>query len=195
MHRLIHKLYIRRLKKNEFTSVALRNYFKRKFNIDVGMYSYGCFDIGRIPRGTVVGRYCSFAQTCTIFNGNHPLNYITTHPYLYNPNLGIIEIENITRTICHVSDDVWIGHNAIILPSVNSIGRGSVVAAGSVVTKNVPPYSIVAGNPAKIIKTRFDASTIDKIELSKWWEKDLPDLINTIRNNPELVFDPVKYFT
>jgi len=195
MYRFISKLYIWRLKKNEFTSIALRDYFKRRFKIDVGMYSYGCFDTGRIPQGTIIGRYCSFAPTCTIFNGNHPLQFITTHPYFYNPHLGIIQNEAIRRTICHVSDDVWIGHNAIILPSVTSIGRGSVVAAGAIVAKNVPPYSIVAGNPAKVIKTRFEDVIIEKIELSKWWELDLPDLMELIKETPELVFDPLKYFS
>jgi acetyltransferase-like isoleucine patch superfamily enzyme len=67
-----------------------------------------------------------------------------------------------------IEDDVWIGVNAVILGDVK-IGRGAVVGAGSIVTKNIPPYAIVAGNPAKVIKQRFTPEQIEKLENSQWW--------------------------
>ncbi len=80
--------------------------------------------------------------------------------------------DRIRRTEFVIEDDVWIGHNATILPSVSRVGRGSVIAAGAVVTKDIPRYSVVAGVPARIIKYRFCNERILEIETSKWWEKD-----------------------
>lgn len=97
-----------------------------------------------------------------------------------------------------VGNDVWIGARALIMSGVN-IGNGAVVAAGSVVTKDVPPYAIVGGNPAKIIRYRFDASVIDKLQQIAWWDwpddkiqAELPSLLSEpdaflTRHLPELV--------
>lgn len=190
---LFEKFLLKILLKKQFTSAYLRKYFFEKYNINVGMFSYGCFDKNRIARGTIVGRYCSFANTVNIFNGNHGLEYLTLHAYAYNPSLGIVSSEKIVRTSCKVEDDVWLGHNSIILPSVRIIGRGSVVAAGAVVTKDVPRYAIVAGNPAKILRMRFNEETIKKIEYTKWWEWDLVKLKENIEKNPDLIYRPKQY--
>lgn len=79
-----------------------------------------------------------------------------------------------------IGHDAYIGLNVTIMPSVTSIGNGSVIAAGSVVVKDVPPFAIVGGNPAKIIKYRFSQQMIDQITQSAWWDKD----INEIKENP-----------
>ncbi len=192
--KFIYRLYLYYLKKNEFRSKRLREIFLEKYQIDIGMYSYGCFDQNRIPRGTIIGRYCSFARTAVIFNGNHGLDFLTTHPYVYNPNLGLVINETIKRNCCVVSDDVWIGHNAIILPRVESIGRGSVIAAGAVVTKNVPAYAVVAGNPAKLIKYRFSPKVIEKIESTEWWKNEEWELKELMKSKPDLVYRPANYF-
>lgn len=149
---IINRIKLFLWKKNEFESSHLRKYFKKKLNVEVGLYSYGCFDIRRFPAGTKIGRYCSFASTCIAFRRNHGLDYITTHPYLYNSSLNFVLKDTIDFQDLVIEDDVWIGHNAIILPSVSKIERGAVIAAGSIVTKNVKKYSIVAGNPAVEIK-------------------------------------------
>lgn len=188
------KALIKFLKKNEFESKTLRRIFKEKFGISVGLYSYGCFDTSRIPQGTKIGRYCSFAPTCNIFSRNHGIKFLSLHPYLYNSSLGLISEDTISNTSCEVEDDVWIGHNATITPSVTNIGRGSVIAAGSVVTQNVPRYAIYAGIPAKLIKYRFDEETINKIESSKWWEIDKDELRKLIKNNSELIYKPEQYY-
>jgi virginiamycin A acetyltransferase len=162
--------------KNEFESLVKRSYFKKKYNITVGLYSYGCFDPKRIPSNTEIGRYCSFSNTSVILNGNHGIEYVSLHPYLYNVDLCLVEKETIKRTKLKVSDDVWVGHNAIILPKVTSIGRGAIIGAGSVVTKDVGEYQIVAGNPAKLIRMRFGESTIARLNSSQWWLKDKSEL-------------------
>jgi len=190
----IDRWYLSRLKKDEFRNKRLREIFLEKYQIDIGMYSYGCFDQNRIARGTIIGRYCSFAKTAVIFNGNHGLDFLTTHPYLYNPSLGLVINETIKRTRCVVSDDVWIGHNAIILPRVDSIGRGAVIAAGAVVTKNVPAYAVVAGNPAKLIKYRFSPKVIEKIESTEWWKNEERELKELMKSKPDLVYRPANYF-
>ena len=84
----------------------------------------------------------------------------------------------IPRTKLVIGNDVWIGHNAIILPSVSNIGDGAVIGAGSVVTKDVPPFAVVAGNPAKIILYRFSEEKIREIMKSPWWGKDINELKN-----------------
>jgi acetyltransferase-like isoleucine patch superfamily enzyme len=164
------------------------------YRIDVGMYSYGCFDHNRIAKGTIIGRYCSFAQTVSIFNGNHGIDFLTTHPFVYNPSLGFVEKETVERTRCVISDDVWIGHNAIILSRATSIGRGAIIAAGSVVTRDVPAYAIVAGNPARLLRYRFEPEIIEKIECTEWWKKDEVELKELMKSTPDLIYKPSLYF-
>jgi len=75
-----------------------------------------------------------------------------------------------------VGNDVWIGQNALILPSVRKIGDGVVIGAGAVVTKDVPDFAIVAGNPASVLKYRFSKTTMDKIKKSAWWDSSIDEL-------------------
>lgn len=193
LNRLVMRLFLYFLKKDEFESQCLRKYFSKKFNIDVGLYSYGCFDPKRIPKNTVIGRYCSFSPSSFIFSRNHGLSYLSLHAYLYNSSLGLIEGEDrVKETECVIEDDVWFGHNCIVTPSVKKIGRGSVIAAGAVVTKNVPRYAIVGGNPAKIIRYRFSQKTIELIEESRWWLLSKKELKQFIEANHGMVYTPEK---
>lgn len=162
----------RKIKLNEFESKCLRFFFKKLYNTDIGLYSYGCFDPLRIPENSKIGRYCSFSRTCQFLNANHPLEEVSLHPFFYNSLLGYVEKDRVSRTSFEVGDDVWIGHNAIIVASCKKIGRGAVIAAGAVVTKDVPAYAVVAGVPAKIIKYRFEEQKQKQIESSQWWLKD-----------------------
>lgn len=166
-----------RLENGELYSQSLRDIFLRYHGISVGMYSYGgCFSPENVPPGTVIGRYCSFAKHIHILSGNHPTQFKSLHPFFYNPSLSVVDRLLIHRRSLKVGNDVWVGQNAIILPSVTEIGDGAVVGAGSVVTKNVPPYAIVVGNPARVIRYRFSPPTIARLLLESWWEKDIRDL-------------------
>ncbi len=173
------KLLISMVKKNEKGEVyskTLRAIYAKYHQIDVGLYSYGCFNLNNINAYTKVGRYCSFASGVCVFNANHPLEHMSLHPFFYNPKMGIVEKEMIHRRWLTIGHDVWFGRNSIITPAVKEIGNGAVIAAGAVVTKDVPAYSIVGGNPATILRYRFTESLIEKIESTKWWTKDIDEL-------------------
>ena len=158
-------------------SVTIRKIFASYHQIEIGMYSYGgCFTRGQVPENTRIGRYCSFAAEFTILNGNHPARFKSMHPFFYNPVFGYVNELLITRTKLVIENDVWVGHGAIILPSVTRIENGAIIGAGCVVTENVPPFAIVVGNPGRIIKYRFDEKTIDELQRSRWWEKDIKDI-------------------
>tara|TARA_R110002020_G_scaffold10961_3_gene41566 strand:- start:6502 stop:6852 length:351 start_codon:yes stop_codon:yes gene_type:complete len=109
-------------------------------------------------------------------------------PYLYEKNIvGGID-RPIEQIPCVIEDDVWIGHNAIILPGASRIGRGSAIGAGAVVTKDIPPYSIVAGNPGRVIRQRFSDKRISELEDLKWWEWDREKLTRFAKENPEFAY-------
>lgn len=137
----INRLRGRHTPSDEPESLALRRRFQA-LGVDVGLYSYGCFDLGRFPSGVTVGRYCSFAPTSQAFLRNHGLEFIGLTAYLYNEALGVVERSMMPHATLTISDDVWLGHNSILLPAVSEIGRGAVVAAGAVVTRPVPPTQL-----------------------------------------------------
>lgn len=119
-----------------------------------------------------IGSFSSIAPHVIIAAGNHPINFKSTSSILYNEKRGFIsKNKDISKQVADVTigNDVWIASNVIILPGVN-ISDGAIVAAGSVVNKDVPPYSIVAGVPAKVKKYRFDNITIECLLQEKWWE-------------------------
>ncbi|MFA0253058.1 CatB-related O-acetyltransferase [Vibrio breoganii] len=119
-----------------------------------------------------IGSFCSIAPHVIIAAGNHPTNFKSTSSILYNKKRGFISNNvDIPHQIAKVTigNDVWIASNVIILPGVK-ISDGAIIAAGSVVNRDVPPYSIVAGVPAKVKKYRFDQNTIESLLQEKWWE-------------------------
>jgi len=121
-------------------------------------------------------------------NANHPPKYFTTHALLFNPRFGCTNRRVvIPRTKLVVGHDVWTGFGSIILPSVNRIGNGAIIAAGAVVTKNVDKYEIVGGNPAKHIAYRFTPDVIETLEQSKWWLLSKEDLIKNKEKYEKIV--------
>lgn len=168
----------------------IRHYYKEKYGIDIGKYTYG-YNKDNIARGTKIGAFCSIADGVKIGLMNHPMKYVSTNPFLYYSNRGFLKQNclNFEQKKVRIENDVWIGSNAIILPGVH-IGNGAVVAAGAVVTKNVAPYEIVGGVPARHIKWRFeDYELRRKLEKISWYE--WPD--DKIRGNIHLFYDPYKF--
>ena len=122
-----------------------------------------------------IGNYCSIANNVSIGQGEHDLSKISTSSLFYND-----AYHELTKKPCTIGHDVWIGVDAIILRDVK-IGNGAVVGANSVLTKDVPPYAVVVGSPAKVIKYRFNESKIKDIETSKWWNFELNEAKKIIK--------------
>lgn len=149
-------------------------------DVRIGKYSgfnKDCF----FARGQM-GSFCAVGARVAINPFNHPIDWLSINEFQYHPrSFDWVEeynaIERLERTPdmfepVTIGHDVWIGHNANIMPGV-TIGTGAVVGAGAIVTKNVPPYAIVAGVPADIIRYRFDTETVKRLLATRWWEFDL----------------------
>jgi acetyltransferase-like isoleucine patch superfamily enzyme len=143
----------------------------RSYN--VGKHTYGTPAILEWGEGATlrVGAFCSIAKEVSIFlGGEHHADWVTTFPF----NVLWKSAEKIpghpaTKGDVVIGNDVWIGYGAVILSGA-TIGDGSIIGARAVVTRSVPPYAIVAGNPATIIRTRFDEKTIRRLINIQWWD-------------------------
>ncbi len=160
---------VTRYEGGEYWSTTLREIFQETYNIRVGIGSYGCFRPIAIPNGTVIGNYCSFAENVRFIGSNHPQDHVSTHPMFCIPSLGYVNQEKVARSTTTVGHDVWIGWNSLILSNCRQIGTGAIVAAGSVVTTDVEPYTVMAGVPAKPIRQRFRDEIICKLLDSRWF--------------------------
>jgi hypothetical protein len=162
--------------------------------VSIGKYTYG------VTRSTIpilakdtrisVGKFCSIAQGVVFVVGRHHLENVSTFPFkVFLLEGGKPEDEAVPPEFITIGNDVWIGSRAQIIASV-TVGHGAVVAAGAVVVKDVPPYAVVAGVPAKIIKMRFDADKVQKLLSIAWW--DWPE--ERIRSNIGLFYgDPDEF--
>ena len=162
-------------KRTKFSKTTALGKFSRCFNVVIGNYS-SIRDRSRVMN-CVIGNYSVIAKDCEIGLGVHPTHYLSCHSIFYkNSPWGfhpewVKPMDNIDK-ITHVGHDVWIGAKSIIMDGV-SIGNGAIIAAGSVVTKDVPPYAVMGGAPAKIIKYKFQQDVINRLEEIQWW--NLPD--------------------
>ncbi len=169
--------------------VSIINYNKNHCN--VGRNSYA-IEKEKIRPDTVIGSYCSISANVYIGPGHHPIDYLTTSPFFYNLSFKETYVQQYAQQIlndnskkkCTIGNDVWIGVNAVIMQG-RSIGDGAIVGANAVVTKDIPPYAIVGGSPAKIIKYRFSKEIVNQLMMLRWW--DFPDSV--INNLP---FDDVQ---
>lgn len=170
-----------RLEAGRFFSVTWRRILHETHGVSVGRYSYGAILMpGVLPPGSSVGNYCSVGQHLLVHRIDHPLDRPSLHPFFYNAVLGMLErdtIPDVTDNPLTIGHDVWIGDRVTILAGCRRIGNGAVLAAGAVVTHDVPPYTIVAGVPARTLRQRLDPARIQQLEESGWWERSLAELI------------------
>jgi acetyltransferase-like isoleucine patch superfamily enzyme len=153
------------------------------FKMELGKYSYsGNVNVLQWTRNDKVktGKFCSLASNIKfIIDGNHKYNGFSTFPFREIFHWNEVDKNNWGKETPIIGNDVWIANDVVIYSGV-SIGDGAIIAGQSVVTKSVPPYAIVGGNPAKIIKYRFESHIIEKLLKYKWWDLPLDDIRNKI---------------
>lgn len=159
--------------------VSFRGSFQFNTSSNVGAFTY--FYSGLSVHCSSYGRYCSIAGGVRVGNYEHPTSWLSTSPFQYNADrFGFASVANDYDVLPDndqhtfrgdgpwIGNDVWIGARATILRGV-TVGDGAVIAASAVVTKDVPPYAIVGGIPAKVIRYRFAQSTIERLLEIQWW--------------------------
>ncbi len=158
--------------------------------VKIGRYTY--INNGTtIFYNTKIGRFCSIGKKCEIGTVDHPIDWLSTSSMQYNikehfdyksdcSNFKELHYNQIEG--CTIGNDVWIG-SLVVVKSGVTIGDGAIIGANSIVVKDVPPYAIVGGVPAKLIRYRFDKATIKKLLELKWWERSLDELSGVTFNN------------
>ncbi len=192
--------------------VFLKNFVKAK-NIYIGDYTY--FDDRRYGPDRFeeynvlynydfskvklkIGKFCAIAaETKFIMTGDHKLDAISTYPFPifgqgWEEAFNVFDLP--VKGDIIVGNDVWFGYDSLVKNGV-TIGNGAIIAAKAVVVKDVPPYAIVAGNPAKVVKMRFDPETIDRLQNIAWWDWDVEKITRHLKTICHLDVDALESAT
>lgn len=154
--------------------------FGTTFPLTMGAFSYAC---GQIKPNLQIGRYCSMANNVGQLGDGHPTDWVTSSPFTHNPQpLGgfaaylqgagatpfhLYDFDQGSATI-EIGNDVWIGEHALLKPGIK-IGDGAIIATRAIVTHDIPPYAIVGGIPARVIRYRFPEDVVERIHATQWW--------------------------
>jgi acetyltransferase-like isoleucine patch superfamily enzyme len=163
--------------------------------VQMGSFSYSFSDF---PAHTIrIGRYCSIAGHVVVMGTSHPYDYLTTSACLYEKGVNFVqsafEDENVEGYVFSpnpqkawptVGHDVWLGQDVTVGRNL-TVGNGSIVGSNSLVTKDVPPYAIVGGNPARIIKYRFSEAIIERLQALQWWQYFFPHISHLSLRDPD----------
>jgi len=166
---------------------SLRTFIATHPDSTIDAYTYGDFDLHWWGENSVhIGKFCSIGGNAKLYlGGNHKINNVTSYPFSNAHGLDASEIgvdgllTNTSKGNIIVGSDVWFGDNCVIMSGV-TIGHGAVIANSAIVTKDVPPYAIVGGNPAKIIKYRFSEEIIKDLLEIQWWNWSF-DKLNSMK--------------
>jgi len=176
---------------------GILNKKKHLSNYEIGDWTHGQLKVERGYTGNLkIGKFCSIGiGTIIILGGEHRIDWIST--YLFSGYFSQFRPENIniinmirTKGDVVIGNDVWIGEDCYILSGV-TIGNGAVIGSRSVIRKNIPPYSIVVGNPARVAGYRFNSDIIEKMEKIEWWDWPVEKVIKAI---PLLLSDSIEDF-
>jgi acetyltransferase-like isoleucine patch superfamily enzyme len=165
----------------------------------VGRY-FGMNESCYIARARI-GHFCSIGARTAINPFNHPVNWLSIHEFQYHPNSfdwvdEYNKIRRLPRTpdmfeTVTIGSDVWMGHNVNVMPGV-SVGDGAIIGAGSVVTRSVPPFAIVAGAPATVKRLRFPEKLVERLLRLKWWDLELEELSGLPYRDVERCLDRIE---
>jgi virginiamycin A acetyltransferase len=188
LHQAAAEVILEKAQIYKFSLPYTRN-FSRYTKYSVGKYTYGAPIVKDWHQGTTleIGDFCSIAENVTILlGGNHPIDWVSSFPFgaIFEEFKGRCSVfpEKMSKGDVIIGNDVWIGLNSTILSGI-TIGDGAIIAANAVVTKNVEPYTIVGGNPAKLLKKRFSDEAISKLLSIEWWNWE----IDKIKDNLDLI--------
>lgn len=181
MPRMIQHFVYRLLYKPQFgKGVVLYGWSIFSSNVRIGDYSY--LKPNNFMRNVTVGKFCCIADNFSVGLNEHPYHDFSSYSFtgLASPVRSRISGKyHAEEKMTIIGNDVWIGQDVIVKSGV-TIGNGAVIGARSVVTKDVPPYAVVAGVPARIIKYRFEQDKIDLLQKLKWWDWDLEDIVGNL---------------
>jgi acetyltransferase-like isoleucine patch superfamily enzyme len=159
-------------------SLTVRDLYRKFHGIEVGLYTIGPCEAGPdgLDPGTVIGRYSSIYYTVRTICRDELAKASEPGELFFKSALGNRPKTGDAAARLIIGNDVFIGHNAVILPSTGEIGDGAFIGAGAIVQKPVPPYAVVMGNPARVVRYRFPEAVIKRVLESKWWMKSIDEL-------------------